>query len=199
MPNILKRAVMSYAIFAILGAGSASAVDDRFNPHSYEKGGFAPANNAAYKKECGDCHFLYLPGMLPARSWSALMSKANEHFGEALSLAPAVSREIEQYLVSNAAEKTDYLGGGAILYRLRDESTPLRITDLPVFRTRHFMAAYVTNSTARVNTSRPFPPAARKVLIHCGECHDKASTGSFAYDEIVIQDVTKVIRPGGLF
>ena len=199
MANFPRIAVLSSAFCALVGAGPAAAIDDRFNPHSYEKGGFAPANNAAYKKECGDCHFLYLPGMLPARSWSALMAKAEEHFGEALSLAPAVAREIEQYLVANAADRTDYLGGGAILYRLRDESTPLRITDLPVFRTRHFMAAYVTNTTPRVNTSRPFPPEARKVLIHCGECHEKAATGSFAEEEIVIRDVTKVIGPKGLF
>ena len=199
MANFSRIAMLSSAICALLGAGSAAAIDDRFNPHSYEKGGFAPATNAAYKKECGDCHFLYLPGMLPARSWSALMAKADEHFGEALSLPPAVSREIEQYLVANAADRTDYLGGGAIIYRLRDERTPLRITDLPVFRERHFMAAYVKNATPRVNTSRPFPPAARKVLIHCGECHEKAETGSFAYKEIVIDDITKVIKPGGVF
>lgn len=199
MPKILKRAAISSAVFTMLGAGPAAAIDDRFNPRSYEKGGFAPVTNAAYKKECSDCHFLYLPAMLPARSWSALMAKADQHFGEALSLAPAVSREIEQYLVANAADKTDYLGGSAILYRLRDDRTPLRITDLPVFRGRHFMAAYVKGTTPRVNTSRPFPPEALKVLIHCGECHEKAETGSFAYNEIVIQDVTKVIGPKGLF
>jgi Dihaem cytochrome c len=199
MPNFLKRAVMSGAICALLGAGPAAAVDDRFNPHSYEKGGFAEASNPAYRKECGDCHFLYLPGMLPARSWQALMAKSDEHFGESLLLAPAVAREIEQYLVSNAADKSDYLGAGAILYRLQDERTPLRITNLPVFRTRHFMAAYVKNATPRVNTSRPFPPEAVKVLMNCGDCHEKASTGSFAYNEIVIPDVTKVVRPGGLF
>ena len=199
MPKILKNAAILTAVFALLGAGPAAAVDDRFNPHSYEKGGFAPVTNAAYKKECGDCHFLYLPGMLPARSWSALMSKADQHFGEALSLAPAVSREIEQYLVANAADKTDYLGGPAILYRLREDRTPIRITDLPVFRTRHFMAAHVKGVTPRVNTSRPFPPEALKVLIHCGECHEKADTGSFAYDDIVIRDITKVIGPKGYF
>ena len=199
MPKLKKMSVLFCAICAVLGAGSAAAIDDRFNPHSYDKGGFAPAGNPTYKKECGDCHFLYLPGMLPARSWSALMAKSDQHFGESLLLPPAVAREIEQYLVSNAADKSDYLGAGAILNRLPEERTPMRITDLPVFKARHFMAAYVKNATPRVNSSRPFPPAAVKVLMNCGDCHEKAATGSFAYKEIVIQDVTKVVKPGGLF
>lgn len=199
MSSLLKKAMLSCAICAMLGAGSAAAIDDRFNPHAREKGGFAPASNATYGKECGDCHFLYLPGMLPARSWHALMAGSDEHFGEPLSLAPDVAREIEQYLVSNAADRSDHLGAGAILYRLREERTPLRITSLPVFKGRHFMAAYVKNTTPRVNTSKPFPPAAVKVLMHCGECHEKASTGSFAYNEILIPGISKVVRPGGLF
>lgn len=199
MPKLMKMPVLFCALCAVLGAGPALAIDDRFNPHSYEKGGFASTSNQTYRNECGDCHFLYLPGMLPARSWQALMARSDEHFGESLSLAPNVAREIEQYLVSNAADKSEYLGASAILYRLRDESTPLRITNLPVFRTRHFMAAYVKNSTPRVNTSRPFPPSAVKVLMNCDDCHEKAATGSFAYNEIVIQDVTKVVKPGGLF
>lgn len=199
MPNFLKMAVLSCAIFAMLGAGPAAAIDDRFNPHSYEKGGFAPTSNPTYRNECGDCHFLYLPGMLPARSWHALMAKSDDHFGESLSLPPNVAREIEQYLVSNAADKSQYLGASAILYRLRDKITPLRITDLPVFRNRHVIAAYAKNAAPRVNTSRTFSPAAIKVLINCDDCHEKAATGSFAYKEIVVPDVTKVVKPGGLF
>jgi hypothetical protein len=199
MSRFMRGALLSSAMCAMLGAGSAAAVDDRFNPHSYDKGGFAPASNPAYRNECGDCHFLYLPGMLPARSWHALMAGADDHFGESLSLAPNVTREIEQYLVSNAADKSEYLGAGAILYRLRDESTPLRITSLPVFRSRHFMAAYVKRTMPRVNTSKAFSATAVKLLMNCGDCHEQASTGSFAEKEIVIRDVTKVVRPGGLF
>ncbi len=199
MSSLLKVAVLSCAISAMLGAGPAAAVDDRFDPHAREKGGFAPANNAAYGKECGDCHFLYLPGMLPARSWHALMAGADDHFGESLSLAPDVAREIEQYLVSNAADKSDYLGAGAILYRLPEERTPLRITSLPVFKGRHFVVGALKMETRLISTAKPFPPAAVKVLLNCGGCHEKASTGSFANKEIVIPGITKVVRPGGLF
>jgi Dihaem cytochrome c len=199
MTKFMKMTMLSCAICAMLAAGPAVAVDDRFNPHAYEKGGFAPASNETYRKECGDCHFLYLPGMLPARSWQALMAKSNSHFGESLLLAPDVAREIEQYLVANAADRSDHLGASAILYRLRDGSTPTRITSLPVFKQRHAVAAYVKGANDRVNTARSFSPSAVKLLINCNDCHEKASTGSFAYKEIVVPGITKVVEPGGLF
>lgn len=200
MPQSLKIAVLSGALCAVLGAGPAAAVDDRFNPHKYEKGGFAPASNPAYADECGACHFAYLPGMLPARSWRAVMARANnDHFGESLFLEPKVAREIKHYLVTNAADQSPYLGSQAILYRLRKNAAPLRITSLPTFRAKHFMAAYVKRSTPRVNTSRNFPPKAVKVLMNCNNCHEKAETGSFAYREIVVPGITKVVKPGGMF
>jgi Dihaem cytochrome c len=80
MRNFLKIAVLSGAAFVVLSAGPAAAIDDRFNPHKYEKGGFVePASNPTYVNECGACHFTYLPGLLPARSWRALMARANDH------------------------------------------------------------------------------------------------------------------------
>lgn len=199
MPTLLKIALLSCTVWAVLGADPAAAVDDRFNPHSYEKGGFAPASDRTYIDECGSCHFLYLPGMLPARSWHALMAKAEDHFGESLSLAPNVAGEIEQYLASNAADSSDHLGAQAILYRLRKDAAPLRITSLPVFISRHFVVAWVKKTTPRVNTSRTFSPASVKALMNCNDCHEKAATGSFAYKEIVVPGITKVIKPGGLF
>jgi hypothetical protein len=200
MPQLLKIAVLSGALCAVLGAGPAAAVDDRFNPYKYERGGFAPASNPSYADECGSCHFTYLPGMLPARSWRAVMARANnDHFGESLFLEPKVALNIERFLVSNAADKSPYLGSQAILYRLRKDAAPLRVTSLPTFRAKHFMAAYVKKTTPRVNTSRNFPPAAIKVLMNCNDCHEKAVTGSFAYKEIVVPGVTKIVRPGGMF
>lgn len=198
--QFLRFAVLSGALCSMLGAGPAAAVDDRFNPHKYEKGGFAPASNPTYADECGACHFAYLPGMLPARSWRAVMARANnDHFGESLLLEAKVAREIEHFLVSNAADKSAYLGSRAILYRLRKDAEPLRITSLPTFRAKHFMAAYVTKSAPRVNTSRKFPPKAIKRLMNCNDCHEEAASGSFAYGEIVVPGITKVVRPGGMF
>jgi|SRR5665213_2255920 len=173
----------------MLGAGAAHAIDDRFNPSRYEKGGFAPVDNALYAKECGSCHFTYLPGMLPARSWHALIGGSGNHFGEALALAPETARHIEQYLVSNAADTSSFRGSEVILYRLEENAIPLRITSLPVMRQRHQV---VRKLLAPPHTSV-------KSLTNCDACHERAAAGSFAYGEIVVPGVTKVIKPGGLF
>jgi Dihaem cytochrome c len=200
MQNFLKMALLSGTVCAMLSAGPAAAIDDRFNPHKYDKGGFAPAGDPTYVNECGACHFAYLPGLLPERSWRVLMTKANnDHFGESLSLSADVTREIEQYLASNAADKSEYLGSKAILYRLREGAAPPRVTSLPVFISKHFMAAYVKKTTPRINTARTFPPSAVKLLMNCSDCHEKAITGSFAHEEVVVPGITKVVRPGGLF
>ncbi|HEX7403021.1 MAG TPA: hypothetical protein VF287_03325, partial [Usitatibacter sp.] len=140
-----------------------------------------------YLRECGTCHFAYLPGMLPARSWRALMARSDDHFGEALSLAPDVARRIEQYLVSESADRSEYRGAGAILYLLGDDVTPVRITALPLMRQRHIVVRKL------------LPQTGIKGLTNCGDCHEKAATGSFAYEEIVVRGVTKIIEPGGMF
>jgi len=174
---------------AMLAAGAAHAIDDRFNPSKYEKGGFAPVDDALYAKECGSCHFTYLPGMLPARSWHALIGRSGDHFGESLALAPEAARHIEQYLVSNAADKSSYRGAQTILYRLEKNAVPLRITALPLMRQRHqVIRKLLVPSQTTV-----------KGLTNCDSCHERAAAGSFAYGEIVVPGVTKVIKPGGLF
>jgi hypothetical protein len=38
-----------------------------------------------------------------------------------------------------------------------------------------------------------------KTLTNCDACHEKAATGSFAYDQIVVPGVSKIVRPGGMF
>ena len=84
------------AVLLLLLTGSVEARDS-FDPKAEEKGGFAAVTDAKYQSECGACHFAYLPGMLPARSWDALLTKSNEHFGETLSLDPENLRHIRDF------------------------------------------------------------------------------------------------------
>jgi hypothetical protein len=64
-------AVAAASIFFL--AGTARAADDRFDRTQYGGlGGFQPVTSDRYRKECGACHFVYLPGLLPARSWNRL-------------------------------------------------------------------------------------------------------------------------------
>lgn len=187
MRPIPRGAVLAIAFCAALAAGRAGAIDDRFNPAKYEKGGFAAPVDPAYGKECGSCHFAYLPGMLPARSWHALIATADDHFGESLSLAPEVAARIGSYLEEHAADRSDYRGSALILDRLRDDATPRRITALPLMRQRHVVMRQL------------LPSSPVKTLTNCDACHERAAAGSFAYNEIVVPGVTKVVPPGSLF
>ena len=185
--NGIRRWALAAAM--LLASAQAAAIDDRFNAAKYDKGGFAPVNDALYAKECGSCHFTYMPGMLPERSWRKLMSTGNQHFGESLSLAPDVAQHIEAYLAANAADHSPYRGSEVILYGLSKDAVPTRITMLPLMRQRHVV---VRKLMADTNTSF-------KVLSNCETCHENTSTGSFAYDQIVVPGISKVVRPGGMF
>jgi len=188
MNQELKNVARALAVFALMDAASAWAIDSRFDPAQTPRGGFKAVDNAAYAKECGSCHFTYLPGMLPARSWKAVMA-SKDHFGESLSLDAGTRDEIERYLVANAADKTDYRGSEIMLYSLDDSSTPTRITHLPLFRQRHVVVRKLMGA----------PGSKVKGFANCDACHENASTGSFAYDHIVVPGVTKVIKPGSVF
>ncbi|MDZ4210776.1 MAG: cytochrome C, partial [Methylotenera sp.] len=50
--------------------------------------------NAKWKAECGSCHMLYHPGLLPERSWNKMMAGLDKHFGENASLDTATRDEI---------------------------------------------------------------------------------------------------------
>lgn len=177
------------AAAAAMAASLAYAIDDNFDPAKYDKGGFAPAENAQYKTECGSCHFAYLPGMLPARSWHAVIAGADKHFGESLSLRPEAAKELEAYLTANAADRTPYRGGASMLYMLGDNATPTRITALPLMRQRHVVIVKLM----------PRDVATPKKLTNCDACHERAATGSFAYKEIVVPGITKIVTPMSVF
>src|SRR6185503_9998861 len=115
------------AVLLMLLTASVEAAHGYYDPASYPNGGFAPATDAKYQSECGSCHFAYLPGLLPARSWEALLKKPNEHFGETLSLDPDTLQHIRDYLTANAGDRSDFAGPQQFFHRMSEESTPLRI------------------------------------------------------------------------
>ena len=155
------------------------AFDDNLDPAAYPKGGIAPVDNAVYAKECGECHFAYPPGLLPARSWKAVLAQQS-HFGEALDLKPDELRVIADYLDTNAADKSDYRGEEPILRNLRDDRTPLRITDLPMMRRNHEPMRSILAAAG----------GAAHLFTNCTDCHTGAAKGSFANRELRVPNVS---------
>lgn len=90
------------------------------------------SNAQAFNEECGACHFAFPPQFLPARSWQAIMAGLNSHFGENASLDPDTAKQIEAYLVANAAGP-----GSPVLRGLDPQDTPLRITETRLWNSIH--------------------------------------------------------------
>jgi len=179
------------ASFFLLAQSDAHAADDRFDRSRFDgQGGFQPVSDATYRKECGACHFAYLPGLLPARSWRRVLERLNDHFGESIELSAEVNARVHEYLNANAADKVPDRGAALLLERLDPEKTPVRITQVPHILKMHVVVREVlkTNATAKVRS-----------LTNCDACHQKATEGSFALVDLLVPGVTKVVRPGGAF
>jgi hypothetical protein len=96
---------------------------------------FPPVSDATVEAECGACHLAFSPAMLPERSWHAIMSGLNDHFGEDASLDGATAAHIETYLVANAADADSRYE--EVLRRLDPAAVPLRISELPWWIREH--------------------------------------------------------------
>ncbi|MCP4750029.1 MAG: hypothetical protein GY866_03995 [Proteobacteria bacterium] len=85
-------------------------------------------DHANTKEECSDCHWAYLPGLLPERSWKAILAKPNDHFGEEIELSRAVQQDIAGYLSKYAADRIESRYSMKILNSIDPNDTPLRIS-----------------------------------------------------------------------
>ncbi len=170
---------------------SAGAADERFDRSQYGgKGGFTPVTNDVYAKECGSCHFAYLPGFLPARSWRAIIGQSGNHFGESLDLSPEVRSTLVGYLEANAADKSDDRGSEMLLHRLPESSTPMRVTAVPIIHRNHV----IVREVIKINSS-----VKARTITNCNSCHTAAEKGSFAFKELIVPGLTKVITPNSQF
>jgi Dihaem cytochrome c len=111
-----------------------------------------------YAQECGSCHTAYAPGLLPAASWSRLMSGLGRHYGSDASLDPAVAGQLGHWLQANAGTYK----------RVNEEPPQDRITLSAWFERKHRKVDAVTWTLASV-----------KSAANCGACHSGADQGSF--------------------
>ncbi len=131
-------------------------------------------DNALYKQECVSCHFLYLPGLLPERSWERLMNSTDKHFGENLALDASAVSEIKVFLKANSSEKTGTEWGRKIT-KSAGASTPERITGIEWIKKEH-----------RKITPEIFNRASIGSFSNCGACHQGGAKGDFEEDSVRI-------------
>lgn len=138
--------------------------------------GVAPVNNKLYQQECSSCHFAYPPGLLPAKSWQAIMSRLDDHFGENAELAQTDRTAIENYLVGNSADKSNLRRSKRIMRSVSASDVPLRITELRYFKREHGeIPARLVKDNPKVGS-----------FSQCDRCHQDAQKGFFSEHKIKI-------------
>lgn len=154
----MRLHLIGLSIAASLAAGSAMAA----GPAA------ATGPEAALTKECGACHMVFPPSLLPARSWSAVMAGLKDHFGENATLDAATTKQILDLLTEGAADGPS--GNRHALRGLSADQTPLRITEMPSWLREHGKGRVSTAALAK---------AKAKSASDCVACHAGAAKGQF--------------------
>ena len=131
---------------------------------------FAPVADPMVREECGSCHLVFPPSMLPASSWKRMMGELDKHFSTDASVTPAAAKRITRYLTENAADTGGQRYGGKLVRGVSLQSAPQRITELPRWiREHHELSA---NEWKRKEVGSK---------ANCVACHKDAERGY--YDE----------------
>jgi hypothetical protein len=134
--------------------------------------------NKAYQSECGDCHFAYQPGLLPAKSWEKLLNAdaLRKHFGVNAEIENDTLKEVHDYAIANAADKSYYKRSRKIAIATAEGDAPLRITELHYIDRKH---KHIPEKMVKGNTGV-------KSLSFCDKCHTQAAQGVFDNDTVSI-------------
>jgi nitrate/TMAO reductase-like tetraheme cytochrome c subunit len=129
----------------------------------------APVTDPVVKAECGSCHMVFPPQLLPKRSWQKLMEMLADHFGENASLGDAQRQAVLVYLLAHAADSTQAgREGRKFAQSIPASQTPLRITETPRWVREH----------RQVRAARWQDPAV-KSKANCLACHKGAEQGVY--------------------
>lgn len=173
---LLIAGVFSFAGLISANGGERDSHEGRGDDDKGEREGryAAPPKDSAYSQECGSCHFLYFPGLLPENSWVKLMAQT-DHFGEVLGLDAAVKKEITEYLKANSADKNRQTEWSSKIMRSLGSLTPVKITEVPYITRKHGKIKREVFSRPSVGT-----------LSNCGACHKTGAQGDFEEDNVKI-------------
>lgn len=146
--------------------------------------GVKAMTDRTYQESCGECHFAYFPGLLPARSWKRLMQPKNleNHFGENAELDESDRRYIEQWLMKNAATQLTfprYKRSVKIARSVPEDLTPMRITEVPYIKRKH-------EEVIKFLEQRPDVNKRVRSMAFCNKCHQEAAKGIFDDDTVRI-------------
>jgi len=129
----------------------------------------APVENTLYRETCGNCHFAYQPGLLPARSWKKIMADLQSHHDKKINLKTQDQEAISRYLLANAADKSTYNRSRRIAKSLQKNDIPTQITKMDYFIKKHLGVSEQLKSEKAEALS----------FSNCEKCHSEADKGSY--------------------
>ncbi len=92
-----------------------------------------------FYNECGDCHKVYPPYLLPKKSWQKIMAGLENHRGEKITdenITKSQQRSILEFLTQNAAETSKREAAVKVMHSLGERRTKA-ITKTPYWRETH--------------------------------------------------------------
>ena len=146
----------------VVVAGVALAARDRLPP----TGVLALPVHEAFRSECGDCHQVYHPSLLPAASWRGMMRTLDDHFGEDASIDEETARSIESHLAAYASEAWDT--EAANRFRTVSAEAPWQISATPDWVRTHADISRDVFARKGIDTKG-----------NCAACHRDAETGRY--------------------
>lgn len=130
--------------------------------------GKALPDNKLWRDECGSCHAVFHPVLLPARSWQRTMAEQNQHFGTDLGLDSVTIQTVLKFMVDNAADGHRTEAATKIDLSLAKDKTLLRITDTPYWVRKHREVSAADWAKPQVKSKS-----------NCAACHSDADAGTF--------------------
>ena len=132
-----------------------------------------PDNNT-WRDSCGGCHGPFHPTLLPARSWTTLLDRPDNHFGLQWQFDAKTMAEIRTFLQQNSAETEMTEAAYRINKSIPADVTPLRITETAFWIEKHGRIDNTTWSNPAVGSKS-----------NCRACHRDAEYGT--YDDAAIR------------
>lgn len=126
------------------------------------------ADNAQWRDECGSCHGVFHPSLLPARSWARVMAEQQQHFGSDLGLDAPTTAAILDFMRRHAADGHATEAALKIDRSIPPTEAPLRITETGYWLKKH-------REVKPAEWARP----SVKSKANCGGCHADADAGTY--------------------
>lgn len=126
------------------------------------------ADNKLWRDECGSCHAVFYPALLPSRSWQKMMTEQDKHFGSDLGLDSPTTQAVLQFMVDNSADKHLVEAAFKMEQSIPKHVTPMRITEVPYWVKKHHEIAASDWANPLIKSKN-----------NCAACHTDAEDGTF--------------------